>query len=132
MSRPVIQEKWRTWLADVPGGRAWWTCLVDDRQFVDRRPDVLTYTSEALTAPVRVSGTPVVHLYASTSGTDSDSVVKVIDVYPENAADPAMSGYEVSMQCMAMSLPPAKSRQSRYRESIKTRHRHPRGTPLSS
>ncbi len=84
VSRPVTGDKWRTW-------------LVDDQRFVDGRPDVLTYTSDALTKPVRVSGTPVVNLYASTSGTDSDWVVKVIDVYPENPADPAMSGYEVSI-----------------------------------
>lgn len=84
VSRPVTGDKWRTW-------------LVDDQRFVDGRPDVLTYTSEPLTAALRVSGTPVVNLYASTSGTDSDWVVKVIDVYPENPADPAMSGYEVSI-----------------------------------
>jgi uncharacterized protein len=84
VSRPVTGDKWRTW-------------LVDDQRFVDGRPDVLTYSSEPLTAALRVSGTPVVNLYASTSGTDSDWVVKVIDVYPENPADPAMSGYEVSI-----------------------------------
>ena len=84
VTRPVTGEKWRTW-------------LVDDQRFVDGRPDVLTYTSEPLNAALRVSGTPVVNLYASTSGTDSDWVVKVIDVYPENPADPAMSGYEVSI-----------------------------------
>jgi uncharacterized protein len=84
VSRPVTGDKWRTW-------------LVDDQRFVDGRPDVLTYTSEPLTTSVRISGTPVVNLYASTSGTDSDWVVKVIDVYPENPADPAMSGYEVSI-----------------------------------
>jgi putative CocE/NonD family hydrolase len=84
VSRPVTEDKWRSW-------------LVDDQRFVDGRPDVLTYTSEPLTAALRVSGTPVVNLYASTSGTDSDWVVKVIDVYPENPAAPAMSGYEVSI-----------------------------------
>jgi putative CocE/NonD family hydrolase len=84
VTRPVTGDKWRTW-------------LVDDQRFVDGRPDVLVYTSDVLTAPVRVSGTPVVHLYASTSGTDSDWVVKVIDVYPENAAEPSMSGYELSI-----------------------------------
>jgi putative CocE/NonD family hydrolase len=84
VTRPVTGDKWRTW-------------LVDDQRFVDGRPDVMTYTSEAMTTPVRVSGTPVVNLYASTSGTDSDWVVKVIDVFPENPAEPAMSGYEVSI-----------------------------------
>jgi putative CocE/NonD family hydrolase len=84
VTRPDIGEKWRTW-------------LVDDQRFVDGRPDVLTYTSEVLDKPVRVSGTPVVNLYASTSGTDSDWVVKVIDVYPDGNIQSAMSGYELSI-----------------------------------
>jgi putative CocE/NonD family hydrolase len=58
---------------------------------------VLTYTSEVLDKPVRVSGTPVVNLFASTSGTDSDWVVKVIDVYPDGNIQSAMSGYELSI-----------------------------------
>jgi putative CocE/NonD family hydrolase len=80
--RPATGDKWRTW-------------LVEDQRFVDGRPDVLTYVSEPLTEPMRVSGTPVVNLYASTSGTDSDWVVKVIDVYPEEVTPATMSGYEL-------------------------------------
>jgi putative CocE/NonD family hydrolase len=84
VTRPDIAAKWRTW-------------LVDDQRFVDGRPDVLTYVSEPLTKPLRVSGTPVVDLWASTSGTDSDWVVKVIDVYPDGNVQEPMSGYELSI-----------------------------------
>jgi hypothetical protein len=84
--RPVVsddEEAWRTW-------------LVTDQRFVDGRPDVLTYESQPLSAPLRVSGAPVVNLYASTSGTDGDWAVKIIDVYPESyPSEPMMGGYEL-------------------------------------
>jgi putative CocE/NonD family hydrolase len=67
---------------------------VTDQRFVDGRQDVLTFTTDALTEPVRVSGTPIVNLVASTSGTDSDFVVKVIDVFPENVPG-EWGGYEL-------------------------------------
>jgi putative CocE/NonD family hydrolase len=76
----------------------WQTWLVQDQRFADGRPDVLTYMTEPLTAPVRVSGVPEVNLYASTSGTDSDWVVKLIDVYPDDPTPPTtMSGYQLSI-----------------------------------
>jgi uncharacterized protein len=79
-------------------GDAWRRWLVDDQRFVDGRPDVLTYETAPLTAPVRVSGAPEVSLYASTSGTDSDWVVKLIDVYPGTvASQPIMGGYELAI-----------------------------------
>ncbi len=75
---------------------AWRTWLVHDQRFVDGRPDVLTFETDVLTAPVRLAGRPIVHLYASTSGTDSDWAVKLIDVFPgEDAYDRDMSGYEL-------------------------------------
>jgi putative CocE/NonD family hydrolase len=75
---------------------AWTTWLVHDQRFVDGRSDVLTWETEPLTAPLRVSGAPMVHLYASTTGSDSDWVVKLIDVYPGTIADnPPMGGYEL-------------------------------------
>ncbi|NID05582.1 CocE/NonD family hydrolase [Luteibacter jiangsuensis] len=78
--------------------QSWTTWLVQDQRFVDGRPDVLTYVTDPLTAPLRVAGAPQVNLYASTSGTDSDWVVKLIDVYPSaNASNPAMGGYELSV-----------------------------------
>jgi uncharacterized protein len=77
---------------------AWHHWLVDDQRFVDGRPDVLTFVTEPLTAPLRVSGAPIVNLYASTSGTDSDWAVKIIDVYPPTVpSQPAMGGYELAI-----------------------------------
>jgi putative CocE/NonD family hydrolase len=74
----------------------WRTWLVADQRFVENRPDVLTYTTPVLTAPVHIAGAPAVDLFASTSGTDSDWVVKLIDVYPdEQSASPKMAGYEL-------------------------------------
>ena len=79
------------------GDRATWTTwLVRDQRFVDGRTDVLSYTSAELTAPVKLAGVPVAHLFASTSGSDSDWVVKLIDVYPDQYPDdPKMAGYEL-------------------------------------
>ena len=78
------------------GGDAWREWLVDDQRFVDGRQDILTYVTEPLTSPVRVSGAPEVNFYASTSGSDSDWVVKLIDMYPGTvASQPVMGGYEL-------------------------------------
>ena len=78
--------------------QGWVTWLVMDQRFADGRPDVLTYTTEPLTAPMRVSGVPQVNLVASTSGTDSDWVVKLIDVFPDGTARPEpMNGYQLSI-----------------------------------
>jgi putative CocE/NonD family hydrolase len=75
---------------------AWTTWLVTDQRFVDGRPDVLTYETKPLTEPLRVSGAPIAHLVASTTGSDSDWVVKLIDVYPGTyPSQPAMGGYEL-------------------------------------
>jgi putative CocE/NonD family hydrolase len=79
--------------ADDSTWRRW---LVDDQRFAADRPDVLVYTSGVLTAPVRIAGQTVAHLFASTSGTDSDWVVKLIDVYPDEVPGSAdMGGYEL-------------------------------------
>jgi putative CocE/NonD family hydrolase len=87
-TRPVVAN-------DAEGWRRW---LVDDQRFVDGRQDVLTYETEPLTAPVRVSGAPEVNLYASTSGTDSDWVVKLIDVNPGTVpSQPIMGGYKLAI-----------------------------------
>jgi hypothetical protein len=75
---------------------AWKTWLVNDQRFVDGRPDVLTYVSEPLSTPLHLGGVPGVDLYASTSGTDSDWIVKLIDVYPDTVpSQPQMGGYEL-------------------------------------
>jgi putative CocE/NonD family hydrolase len=63
---------------------------------VDERPDVLTWQTAPLTRDVTIAGNVVAHLYASTTGTDADWVVKLIDVYPDTIADrPSMGGYEL-------------------------------------
>jgi putative CocE/NonD family hydrolase len=77
-------------------GAAWQRWLLEDQRFVADRPDVLTYVTEPLSAPLRIAGAPMVDLFAATSGTDSDWVVKLIDVYPdEMASEPNMAGYQL-------------------------------------
>ena len=80
----------------------WHSWLVRDQRFVDGRPDVISYATAPLTAPVHIMGPPQVDLFAATSGTDSDWVVKLIDVYPNDipeersqGAKPSMAGYEL-------------------------------------
>jgi putative CocE/NonD family hydrolase len=74
----------------------WSTWLVEDQRFVHRRPDVLDYVTEPLAQDLTVSGRIVANLFASTSGTDSDWIVKLIDVYPEKyEADPKMGGFQL-------------------------------------
>jgi uncharacterized protein len=93
---------------------AQWPCwLVDDQRDFSGRQDVLAYRSNVLTMPVKISGQPIVNLIASTSGTDSDWVVKVIDVYPdETAPDPKLGGYQLAVSMDIF--------RGRYRESFET------------
>jgi putative CocE/NonD family hydrolase len=98
IQRPVRGDAWRTWLA------------TDQRPYSDRA-DVVTYVSEPLTEAVRISGNPHVHLFAATSGTDSDWVVKLIDVYPsEYWLQPEMGGYQLAVSMDIF--------RGRYRESL--------------
>ena len=74
----------------------WTTWQVDDQRFSTNRPDVLTWATEPLTEDLTVSGKIMANLFASTTGTDSDWIVKLVDVYPENyEADPKLSGYQL-------------------------------------
>jgi hypothetical protein len=82
-------------------GDQWKTWLVRDQRFVDGRPDVLTYRTPPLDHPVHIMGAPEVALFAATTGTDSDWVVKLIDVLPDETPEgagqgskPAMPGYQ--------------------------------------
>ena len=78
-----------------PGG-GWPAWLVEDQRFVDNRPDVLTWQTEPLTNDLKIAGDIVARIFASTSGTDSDWVVKLIDVYPESYPEkPLLAGYEL-------------------------------------
>ena len=65
-------------------GPDWTVWLVQDQRFVHLRPDVQSYETEPLAEDVTVAGSIVAHLFASTTGTDSDWIVKLIDVYPED------------------------------------------------
>jgi len=79
-------------------GSTWRQWLVDDQRFAEARPDVLTYATAPLTQPLRLAGTPLAHLVASTSGTDSDWVVKLIDVYPDQYPQkPELGGYQLAI-----------------------------------
>jgi len=74
----------------------WTTWLVQDQRFVSTRPDVLSYQTAALTQAVRVEGAPFADIFAKTTGTDGDFVVKIIDVYPPTYAEqPEMGGYQL-------------------------------------
>ena len=111
-----------------PGGD-WRLWEVADQRFVDGRPDVLTYTSPPLDHDVTITGALSATLFASTSGTDADVVVKLIDVYPDsaqkNAWDPdfgpapnayarSLNGYELPI---AMEV-----RRGRFLQSYETPH----------
>ena len=86
VSRPVRYIRRLTW--------AQW--LVSDQREASGRTDVLVFVSDVLTEPVKISGEPIANLVASTSGTDSDWVVKLIDVWPDEVAgQPAMGGYQL-------------------------------------
>jgi uncharacterized protein len=87
-------------------GPDWPIWLLRDQRFVEHRPDVLTWQTEPLKKSVTVTGDIVADLFASTTGTDSDWVVKLIDVYPEDyqkindsdaakGAGPVLNGYEL-------------------------------------
>lgn len=94
-------------------GFTWVQWLVDDQREPSSRTDVVAYVSDILTAPVKISGQPIANLIASTSGTDSDWVVKLIDVYPDEVAGQAhMGGYELMVSADIF--------RGRYRESFET------------
>jgi putative CocE/NonD family hydrolase len=80
----------------------WKPWLVHDQRFVTGRPDVAVWTSAPLDGALHIMGAPEVELFASTTGTDSDWVVKLIDVYPNDVPEdrsqgglPSMAGYEL-------------------------------------
>lgn len=77
---------------------AWNGWLVSDQRHASDRPDVLTYVTDPLRTPVRISGAPVADLYAATTGADADWVVKLIDVYPDEVpSKPEMGGYQLAV-----------------------------------
>lgn len=104
-------------------GRTWSQWLVDDQREASGRPDVLAFVSAVLTSPVKISGEPIVNLVASTSGTDSDWVVKLIDVYPDEVPpQPVMGGYQLMVTADIF--------RGRYRESFERPASLQAGAPL--
>jgi putative CocE/NonD family hydrolase len=92
------------------GEAAWQTWLVSDQREPASRPDVLSFSTPVLEGPVKISGEPIANLVASTSGTDGDFVVKLIDVYPDEVGrDPKMGGYQLMVSADIL--------RGRYRES---------------
>jgi putative CocE/NonD family hydrolase len=94
-------------------GMTWAQWLVDDQREASGRQDVVVFVSDELSAPVKISGQPVANLIASTSGTDSDWVVKLIDLYPDEVGgQPQMGGYQLMISADIF--------RGRYRESLET------------
>ena len=112
LPRPVRfpdSDRWRQW-------------LVTDQRTVADRTDVLTYQTSVLTAPMRISGAAIADLFAATSGTDSDWVVKLIDVFPDEvASQPEMGGYQLAVSMDIF--------RGRYRESFEHPSAIPAGKP---
>jgi len=105
------------------GGLSWPRWLADDQREASGRPDVVAFVSEVLSAPLKISGQPVANLIASTSGTDSDWVVKVIDVYPDEVAGQAhLGGYQLMISADIF--------RGRYRESLDAARPIAANTPL--
>ena len=96
-SNPPVIAAWRRW-------------LVEDQRFVDGRPDVATWQTEPLTEPVTIRGPVKVKLFTETTGTDADWVVKLIDVFPDDAGRYEMSGYQLMVSADIF--------RGRYRESL--------------
>ena len=92
-------------------GMTWSEWLVDDQREQSGRQDVAVFVSDTLTTPLKISGQPIANLVASTSGTDSDWVVKLIDVYPDEvASQPSLGGYQLMISADIF--------RGRYRESL--------------
>jgi len=115
-SRPIQPNtfednvRWRNW-------------LVTDQREASGRTDVVTFVSDVVTQPVKISGQPIANLIASTTGTDADWVVKLIDVYPDEvAADPTMGGYQLMISADIF--------RGRYRESLEIAKPIAAGVPL--
>jgi putative CocE/NonD family hydrolase len=99
---------WRNWLAS-------------DQREASTRPDVLTYRTARLTEPVKISGQPIASLIATTTGTDGDFVVKVIDQYPDEVAQqPELGGYQLMVSADIL--------RGRFRDSAE----HPSAIPAGA
>jgi len=94
-----------------PKGSGWPAWLTEDQRFVKDRPDVLTWATEPLAADVVLAGDITARLQVSTTGSDADWIVKLIDVYPEDyTANSKLGGYELMVANDVY--------RSRFRESL--------------
>ena len=107
---------------NIDDAQVWKPWLVSDQRNVSTRTDVLTYVTPPLTTAVHIAGAPKVDLRASTSGTDSDWVVKLIDVWPDEVANaPELSGYQLGIGMEIF--------RGRYRDSFEKPSAIPANTP---
>jgi putative CocE/NonD family hydrolase len=96
-----------------PGGSKWSTWLVEDQRFVDDRADVLSYETAPLSSDVTIAGEITAHIFASTTGSDADWIVKLIDVYPEHyPTNWNLAGYQLMVSNEVF--------RGRYREGFET------------
>lgn len=119
---PVPYRK-RPIFATYGRGSSWFTWLVDDQSFLADRKDVLSWRTELLADDVAITGDIIANLFASTSGTDSDWVVKLIDVYPSETGDPKMANYQLMVADEVF--------RGRYRESFEIARPLKANTPLA-
>jgi putative CocE/NonD family hydrolase len=102
----------------------WGEWLVDDQRHAASRPDVLVYETEPIKEPLRLAGQPIVRLSASTSGSDADWVVKLIDVWPDEVSQhPRLGGYQQMLSADIL--------RGRYREDPANPQPIPSGKVLS-
>jgi uncharacterized protein len=96
---------------------------VDDQRDASGHPDIVTFLSDVLKEPMKITGEPIANLVASTSGIDSDWVVKLIDVYPDEVGgDAVMGGYQLMIASDIF--------RGRYRESFAKAQPLTSDTPL--
>jgi len=91
------------YIARPDDGEGWDTWLAQDQRFVDNRPDVLTWSTPPLTEDLTIAGDVIARLFASTTGSDADWVVKLIDVFPDSVAgNPRLGGYQLMVNADIM------------------------------
>jgi putative CocE/NonD family hydrolase len=123
-AKPVPFRKRPIQAIGYDGGLTWPQWLVDDQREAAGRTDVLSFVSDVLTEPLKISGEPIAELVASTSGTDSDWVVKLIDVYPDEVAGQReMGGYQLMVSADIF--------RGRYREGYAAPKALAAGEPLA-
>jgi len=123
-ANPVPYRKRPIEATYAPGGSGWYTWLVQDQRFLSRsseanRKDIASWTTPVLDRPVTVSGDIIADLFASTSGTDADWIVKLVDVYPDDPSLGKMSGAQLMIADEIF--------RGRYRQG----YEHPEATPAN-